>query len=256
MRPVLRKCRRVLWSLLQMAMPPARAGGIAILHRQLQDARGSRTDGQRVVAKLKQRWAQSMGNVLDVSSQVRSFLPHRVALVLGCTVVLAVAGMAGVAGGGTGSSAVAATTKKLTAANWDSAQQQLVLGDGVMSEAPGAGFAGAAPLSIQAGALRLRRSPHARKLRRSLSRPTSRSHSSASTRCSSTNWGSATSPTRPAGCRRAAGLTPPSYFGSEVVARYGACATTTRPAKTLGAVPMERDHARRSCALLRSRAGT
>ena len=61
---------------------------------------------------------------------------------LGCTIALAGVGAAG--GVGMGSSAAAATTKKLTAANWDSVQQQLVLGDGVMSEAPGAGFAGAA----------------------------------------------------------------------------------------------------------------
>ena len=66
----------------------------------------------------------------------------QVCALLRCTIALAGVGAAGV---GTGSSAAAATSKKLTAASWDSAQQQLVLGDGVMSEAPGAGFAGAAP---------------------------------------------------------------------------------------------------------------
>ena len=82
------------------------------------------------------RW----GDVLDVSSQARLPLLRRFALVLGCIVALAGVGAAGL---GMGSSAKAATTKKLTVANWDSAQQQLVLGDGLMSEVPGAGFAGA-----------------------------------------------------------------------------------------------------------------
>jgi cell wall-associated NlpC family hydrolase len=46
--------------------------------------------------------------------------------------------------------AAAAPRKKLTAANWDASEQQLVVGDGVMGELGSAGFAGAAPLTPQA----------------------------------------------------------------------------------------------------------
>jgi cell wall-associated NlpC family hydrolase len=59
---------------------------------------------------------------------------------LACTIVLL----------GTGSSATAAASRKLTAANWDSSEQQLVAREGLMAEAPGTGFLGAGALTGQA----------------------------------------------------------------------------------------------------------
>ncbi len=136
---------------------------------------------------------------------------------LSCTVALAGVGAAGV---GIGSSAAAAHTKKLTAANWDSAQQQLVLGDGVMSEAPGTGFAGAAPLSVQAEntaleaiATREEVAPIAFQA----NVPITLVRFDALL-VDQLGLGDVAEHVQQVAV--AAGLTPPSYFGSEVVARY------------------------------------
>ncbi|HEY3970534.1 MAG TPA: hypothetical protein VGL79_03950, partial [Solirubrobacteraceae bacterium] len=152
-----------------------------------------------------------------MSSQARSFLSRRFALVLGCTVALA--GM-GAAGMGTGSSAEAAATKKLTAANWDSAQQQLVLGDGVMSEVPGAGFAGAAPLSAQAESTALT----AIATREEVAPIAFQTNVSITLvrfdalLVDQLGLGDVAEHVQQVAV--AAGLAPPSYFGSEMVARY------------------------------------
>jgi cell wall-associated NlpC family hydrolase len=155
--------------------------------------------------------------VLDVGSQARSFLPRRFALVLGCIVALVALSAADA---GTGSSARAAITKKLTAANWDSAEQQLVLADAVMSEAPGAGFAGAAPLSAQAESAAL-----AAIATREEVAPIAFQTNVPITLVrfdallvDQLGLGDVAEHVQQVAV--AAGLTPPSYFGSEVVARY------------------------------------
>ncbi len=93
----------------------------------------------------------------------------------------------------------AASARKRTAANWDTSEQRLVVREAVMSE-EGAGFAGASPLSAAA--------------------------ESAALAAIATREGVAPIVFDPGPALTVqqaavtAGLTPPSYFGSEVVARY------------------------------------
>lgn len=134
---------------------------------------------------------------------------------LGCTIALAGAGAPGL-----GSSAAAATAKKLTAANWDSAQQQLVATDGVMSEVPAAGFAGSASLSAQAESTAL-----AAIAAREEVAPIAFQANVPITLVrfdalliDQLGLGDVAEHVEQVAV--AAGLAPPSYFGSEVVARY------------------------------------
>ena len=153
-----------------------------------------------------------------MSPSVPSFLARRFALVLGCLVALCVAAVG--VGAGSSAAAAATTSKKLTAANWDSAQQQLVLGDAVMSEAPSVGFAGAAPLSAQSesGAL-------AAIATREQVAPIAFQATASITLVrfdallvDQLGLGDVAEHVQQVAV--AAGLAPPSYFGSEVVARY------------------------------------
>lgn len=143
------------------------------------------------------------------------------ALLLACVVALAGAGVGAVGvGAAGGSTAAAATTKKLTAANWDSAQQQQVLGAGVMSGVPGAGFDGAAPLSAQAGSAAL----VAIATREAVAPIAFQTNAPiALVRFDALlvdQLGLGDVAEHVEQVALAAGLTPPSYFGSEVVARY------------------------------------
>jgi cell wall-associated NlpC family hydrolase len=153
--------------------------------------------------------------VLDLGSHVRSRSLRALALLLGCVVALA--------GGGAGSSAAATrppAVKKLTAANWDSAQQQLVVADGVMGEVGGAGFAGAASLSAQAEGSAL----SAIATREGLAPIVPQANLPITLVRFDTllvdQLGLGEVADHVQQVAGAAGLAPPSYFGSEVVARY------------------------------------
>lgn len=141
---------------------------------------------------------------------------------LACAAALALGGA---------STAVAKTPHhKFTAANWDGPEQRLVVGDAVMSEVGGsAGFGGAAPLSAQdessalaAIATRLQLAP--------LSSFFFFFSSSSSSSTSLTlvrfdallvdQLGLGDVAEHVQQVAAAAGLEPPSYFGSEVVARF------------------------------------
>jgi cell wall-associated NlpC family hydrolase len=116
--------------------------------------------------------------------------------------------------------AAPAEARRYTAANWDAAAQRLVVKAGLMGEAPGGGFAGAAPLTAQAASqamaalsTRVEAAPVAVQ---------------ANARITVTRFdallvsqlglgGVAAHVERVA---KGAGLNPPGYFGSEVVARY------------------------------------
>jgi cell wall-associated NlpC family hydrolase len=125
-----------------------------------------------------------------------------------------------VGGVGMDAAAVAATSKKLTAANWDSAQQQLVAGDGLMSEAPGVGFAGAVPLSAQAESTALT----AIAAREEVAPVAFQTNTPLTLvrfdalLVDQLGLGDIAEHIQQVAVT--AGLTPPSYFGSEVVARY------------------------------------
>jgi cell wall-associated NlpC family hydrolase len=135
------------------------------------------------------------------------------ALVLGCAVASVAAGV----GGG---SAAAATAKKLTAANWDSAQQELVVSDGVMGEVPGLGFTGGSSLSAQAesaalAAIATREEVAPIVLQTSVPITLVRFDALL---VDQLGLGDVAEHVQQVAL--AAGLAPPSYFGSEVVARY------------------------------------
>jgi cell wall-associated NlpC family hydrolase len=115
---------------------------------------------------------------------------------------------------------VAARRVKLTAANWDSSAQQLVAREGLMAEEPGAGFSGAGELTAQAessalGAIAMRDgvAPVAFQ---------------ADTPITLVGFDALLLDQLGLGdvaehvqqVAASAGLSPPSYFGSEVVARY------------------------------------
>lgn len=113
-----------------------------------------------------------------------------------------------------------AEAKKYTAANWDISAQRLVVGAGLMSEAPGSGFAGASPLTAQAAA-------------QAMAALSARSRTStvavqANARITVTRFDALMVSQLGLGAvaahvertAKAAGLQPPGYFGTEVIARY------------------------------------
>lgn len=115
--------------------------------------------------------------------------------------------------------AATAAAKKLTAANWDSSEQRLVVHEAVMSE-EGAGFAGASPLSAAAESSAL-----AAIATREGVAPIVFDTSSALTvvrfdalLVDQLGLGEVAEHVQQVAT--AAGLAPPGYFGSEVVARY------------------------------------
>jgi cell wall-associated NlpC family hydrolase len=122
--------------------------------------------------------------------------------------------------GACSSCAHAAGASKLTAANWDAAAQRLVVEDGVMESAPSAGFAGAQALSAQAAASAL-----AALAAREEMPPVPVPDSGPITvvrfdalLVDQLDLGEVAAHVQQVAA--AAGLDPPSYFGSEVVARY------------------------------------
>lgn len=113
---------------------------------------------------------------------------------------------------------------KLTAANWDGAEQRLVVSDAVMSEVGGpAGFGGAAPLSAQEESAAL-----AAIAARLQLPPLSSSSSTSSVPLTLVRFDALLVDQLGLGdvaehvqqVAVAAGLAPPAYFGSEVVARF------------------------------------
>lgn len=143
--------------------------------------------------------------------------------VLACAATLAVGPAAVAQARG---SAAKPPSHKLTAANWDAAEQRLVVSDDVMGEVGGAaGFGGAAPLSapdesaaLAAIASRLQLPPLS-----SFSTTTSPSSSLTLVRFDALlvdQLGLGDVAEHVQQVAVAAGLAPPSYFGSEVVARY------------------------------------
>jgi cell wall-associated NlpC family hydrolase len=123
-----------------------------------------------------------------------------------------------------------AAAKKLTAANWDAAAQRMVARAGVMPEASPGNFNGAANLSPQAesqalAALTTRREA-ARQESEAAPTPTPAVASASAVTLIRFDallvdeLGLATTAAHVQRTAAAAGLKPPSYFGSEVVARY------------------------------------
>ena len=113
----------------------------------------------------------------------------------------------------------AAAAKKLTAANWDSAEQRLVVHEAVMSE-EGSGFAGASPMSAAAESAAL-----AAIATREGTAPIAFDTGTPLTvtrfdalLIDQLGLGEVAEHVQEAATE--AGLAPPSYFGSEVVARY------------------------------------
>jgi cell wall-associated NlpC family hydrolase len=132
------------------------------------------------------------------------------ALLLGCVVaLLSIASPAG-----------AATSKKLTAANWDASEQSLVVGNGLMSEVEVGGFGGAGHLTAQAESTAL-----AAVATREEIAPIVFDTDTPITvvrfdalLVDQLGLGDVAEHVQQVAA--AAGLSPPSYFGSEVVARY------------------------------------
>ena len=119
-----------------------------------------------------------------------------------------------------GSAAGAAPTKKLTAANWDSSEQSLVVSNGLMSEVEGAGFGGGGRLSTQAESSAL-----AAIATREQVAPIAFNGNAPITLVrfdallvDQLGLGDIAEHVQQVAA--GAGLDPPSYFGSEVVARY------------------------------------
>ncbi|HXC44967.1 MAG TPA: NlpC/P60 family protein [Solirubrobacteraceae bacterium] len=155
--------------------------------------------------------------MLEPGSHARPLCSRRFALQLACTLALVGAAMPGA---GAGASAAAATTKKLTAANWDSAQQQQVLNAGVMGEVPGFGFAGSTPLSAQAESAALAAIAAREELAPIVFQtdvPITLVRFDALL-VDQLGLGDVAEHVQQVAV--AAGLAPPSYFGSEVLARY------------------------------------
>ena len=118
------------------------------------------------------------------------------------------------------SAAGAAPRKKLTAANWDGSEQSVVVSNGLMSEVEGAGFGGAGRLSAQAESSAL-----AAVATREGIAPIAFNASAPITLVrfdallvDQLGLGDVAEHVQQAAT--GAGLDPPSYFGSEVVARY------------------------------------
>jgi cell wall-associated NlpC family hydrolase len=147
-----------------------------------------------------------------IASPCRVSLVRRLALTCSVASVAAALAAAPLA-------APAAAAKKLTAANWDSAEQRLVVREAVMSEA-GAGFAGASPLSAAAESAALT----AIATREGVAPivfdtgPPFTVVRFDALLVDQLGLGEVAEHVQRVAA--AAGLAPPSYFGSEVVARY------------------------------------
>jgi cell wall-associated NlpC family hydrolase len=146
--------------------------------------------------------------VRRIASHVRCSLLR--ALVLVCALALTSAGP----------STAAAAAKKFTAANWDLSEQRLVVSDAVMSELGSVGFAGAAPLTAQAessalAAIAAREGAAPIGFQTNLPLTLVRFDELL---VDQLGLGDVAEHLQQAAV--AAGLTPPSFFGSEVVARY------------------------------------
>ncbi|HLM85675.1 MAG TPA: NlpC/P60 family protein [Solirubrobacteraceae bacterium] len=121
---------------------------------------------------------------------------------------------------GAGPLSASASARKLTAANWDAAAQRLVVGNGLMSDQEGAGFAGASPLSAQADGAALT-AIAAREHSEPVAVPGSASITVVGFDASLIDQlGLGEVAEHVQQTAAAAGLNPPGYFGSEVVARY------------------------------------
>lgn len=139
---------------------------------------------------------------------------HVQTLVLVCLLLLA----------GTGACAAAASAKKLTAANWNAPEQRLVADDAVMSEGS-SGFAGAGRLTAQAEAsaltaiaARLQVAPLAFRASATSTSATISLVGFDALLVDQLGLGDIAEHVQQV--EAAAGLAPPSYFGTEVVARY------------------------------------
>jgi cell wall-associated NlpC family hydrolase len=116
-----------------------------------------------------------------------------------------------------------AAAKKLTAANWDASEQRLVVADAVMSEVGEAGFAGASHLSTQAESSALA-AIAAREGTASIAIPADQAGIPITLvrfdaqLVDQLGLGDVAEHVQHVAA--AAGLAPPSYFGSEVVVRY------------------------------------
>ncbi len=113
-----------------------------------------------------------------------------------------------------------AAASRYSAANWDAPAQRLVVQAGLMTEAPGGGFAGASPLTAQAASQAM-----AALSTRSGSSPVAVQSNARITvtrfdalMVSQLGLGAVAAHVERAA--KAAGLKPPGYFGSEVIARY------------------------------------
>ena len=153
---------------------------------------------------------------------VASPRPRRVSLVRRLALICAVASVGDRARSAAGAAAAGtrpAAAKKLTAANWDSAEQRLVVHEAVMSE-EGAGFAGASPLSAAAessalAAIATREGVAPIVFDTGLPLTVVRFDALL---VDQLGLGEVAEHVQQVAA--AAGLAPPSYFGSEVVARY------------------------------------
>jgi cell wall-associated NlpC family hydrolase len=134
--------------------------------------------------------------------------------------LLAIACATVLAGAGLFAPAAVANKRKLTAADWDASQQRVVVDEGVMAEAGAAGFAGAAALTTQAessalGAISVRLGATPITFDPALPLTVVRFDALL---VDQLGLGDVAEHVEQAAA--GAGLAPPEYFGSEVVARY------------------------------------
>lgn len=120
----------------------------------------------------------------------------------------------------TGSVAEAAKSAKLTAANWDSSEQSLVVSDGLMAEVEGAGFGGAGHLTAQAEGSALDEIATHEDVAPIAFQATVPITLVRFDALLVDQLGLSDVAEHVEQVAAAAGLDPPSYFGSEVVARY------------------------------------
>jgi cell wall-associated NlpC family hydrolase len=114
----------------------------------------------------------------------------------------------------------AAAAKRFTAANWDVPAQRLVVRSGLMSEAPGGGFQGASPLSAQAASQALAALSARRQESTVAVQANARITVSRFDALLVAQLGLADVAAHVQRTAAAAGLKPPGYFGTEVVARF------------------------------------
>jgi cell wall-associated NlpC family hydrolase len=156
----------------------------------------------------------------SITLGARRVLVAAAAPALACAALLAPACAAGAPGPAVAHAAGKAPARKLTASNWDLAAQSLVVGDGIMGdEGPGA-FAGAARLSPQEASAAM-----AQLAAREEVAPIAVQGNAPVTvvgfdalLVDQLGLGEVAAHVQQVAA--AAGLNPPSYFGSEVVARY------------------------------------